>query len=144
MSDRDEETPELAEEVHGSDKGSPAKPGAQIFPDPEVGEQNLERVDLSEESDASPPSPSPAPVEVQDYDPAEDREKVRGRIAQTLVWLLVGVVGVSVLAGIWLASKAEGGNIETLKMVLELVLTPLVGLVGAVTGFYFGAKAGKD
>lgn len=33
--------------------------------------------------------------------------------------------------------------VVTLKDVLDTVLTPLVGLVGAVTGFYFGDSKSK-
>jgi hypothetical protein len=31
-------------------------------------------------------------------------------------------------------------NVEALKSVLTLIFAPVVGLVGAVTGFYFGEK----
>jgi hypothetical protein len=31
---------------------------------------------------------------------------------------------------------------EAIKLVLDTGLTAIVGLVGAVTGFYFGAKSG--
>lgn len=95
-----------------------------------------EVVDLSEEE--APPSTSTP--EMATYDPAEDRERVRGRIAQILVWLLVGIVVVSLGAGIGLGLRVEEG-IESLKLVLELVLTPIIGLVGAVTGFYFGERS---
>lgn len=95
-----------------------------------------EIVDLSgEDAPQATPSPPLAP-----YDPAEDRERVRGRIAQILVWLLVGIVVVSLGAGVWLGLRTEEG-IDSLKLVLELVLTPIIGLVGAVTGFYFGEKS---
>jgi hypothetical protein len=99
---------------------------------------SAEVVDLSEEE--APPSTSS--LEVATYDPAQDRERVRGRIAQILVWLLVGIVVVSLGAGVWLGLKTEEG-IESLKLVLELVLTPIIGLVGAVTGFYFGEKSAR-
>ncbi len=33
-----------------------------------------------------------------------------------------------------------GVDIEKTKDTLELILSPVVGLVGAVTGFYFGEK----
>lgn len=99
-----------------------------------------ELVDLSAEE--VPPEGRESPVAVAPYDPAEDRERVRGRIAQTLVWLLVSIAGLSLIVGAWLALRTENG-IEALKIVLELILTPIVGLVGAVTGFYFGEKSGR-
>ena len=33
-------------------------------------------------------------------------------------------------------------ELASLRVLVELVLTPLVGLVGTVTGFYFGEKIG--
>jgi len=141
MSERDEEIPDGGEEAKRPDEDSP-ETGSEATGDQGLGEKGLESVDLSGENEEPPSSQGPGPVDLRDYDPAEDREKVRGRIAQTLVWLLVGVVGASLLAGIWLSASPEG-KIETLKVVLELVLTPLVGLVGAVTGFYFGEKSAK-
>ena len=32
-------------------------------------------------------------------------------------------------------------NIDALKALLEIIFAPIVGLVGAVTGFYFGEKS---
>jgi hypothetical protein len=74
------------------------------------------------------------------YDPAKDRESVRGRMAMTLIWLLVGVIGASLLT-VWVVRPEDG--VEDLVEVLKLVFGPLVGLVGAVTGFYFGEKSGS-
>lgn len=71
-----------------------------------------------------------------DYDPAQDREKVRGRIALILVFLLLGIVAVSFVA-IWF----KMAPLTDVKGILELVLAPVVGLVGAVTGFYYGEKS---
>lgn len=37
---------------------------------------------------------------------------------------------------------ADGAlELTALRVLVELILTPLVGLVGAVTGFYFGEKS---
>jgi hypothetical protein len=32
-------------------------------------------------------------------------------------------------------------KVDNLKIVLEIILSPITGLVGAVTGFYFGEKS---
>lgn len=85
------------------------------------------------------------------YDPAQDRETTRGSIALKLVWTLVGVIGGAMLMALvttgicsWKnACTVETANLSALKVILEVVLTPLIGLVGAVTGFYFGEKSGK-
>jgi hypothetical protein len=84
------------------------------------------------------------------YDPAPDRENIRGTIARTLVWTLVGVIAAVILTGLATvvachakdACSTETIELKTIRAVIELVLTPLIGLVGAVTGFYFGEKSG--
>jgi hypothetical protein len=89
-----------------------------------------------------------APVE-EPYDPAPARENVRGMIALLLVCTLVAVIGLVMLVGIVTAYNcnpkdactAETTELKSIRSVIELVLTPLVGLVGAVTGFYFGEKS---
>jgi hypothetical protein len=88
------------------------------------------------------------------YDPAVDRETIRGTIALSLVLTLVVVIGAVVLAGLVTiyschtkdACTAETVDIKTLRAVVEIVMPPLIGLVGAVTGFHFGEKsaAGKS
>ncbi len=70
------------------------------------------------------------------YDPAPEREGIRGKLAIFLLLLLMGVVLVS-FASLWFLNK-EG--FENLKALLELLLAPIVALVGTVTGFYFGEK----
>jgi hypothetical protein len=70
------------------------------------------------------------------------------------VWTLVGIVAEALLTGLVTAVRCSAlwathacsdatNNLVALKTVLETLLTPLVGLVGAVTGFYFGDKSGK-
>ena len=92
-----------------------------------------------------------APVNEVSYDPAQDRENIRGNIAMRLVWTLVALVGGSFLlaaASIALCSgtacNASTASLEPVKAVVQLLLTPVVGLVGAVTGFYFGEQSGRD
>lgn len=99
------------------------------------------------------PAPAPPPPEDEgQYDPSKDRELIRGQIALILTWCLVGVVGVATLAGLLTAvvcmshgaqCSAPTMELKTIGTLATIVLTPLVGLVGAVTGFYFGEKAGR-
>lgn len=86
------------------------------------------------------------------YDPTRDREEARGKIALALVWTLIGVVAFGALVAVitmWNcvgatpACSAETYRLDPIRAVFELLLTPLVGLVGAVTGFYFGEKSGQ-
>lgn len=81
-------------------------------------------------------------------------EKKRGEIATWLVLTLVAVVGVAALGGLWavflsgcnddVSCKAVTTRVENLKIIVEIVLTPLIGIVGAVVGFYFGGKAAEN
>lgn len=92
-----------------------------------------------------------APVE-EPYDPAHERENVRGKIALLLVWTMVIVIGLVMLVGIVTAydchlkdaCSPDATDLKSIRSVIELVLTPLIGLVGAVTGFYFGEKSSND
>lgn len=105
-------------------------------------------------------APAPPSVEIRaekidfqpkPYDPTRDRETIRGRIALWLVWTLVGLIAATfvfaaatVLICGSASCNAQTKDLEAVKVVVQLLLTPLVGLVGAVAGFYFGEKSGKD
>lgn len=82
--------------------------------------------------------PGIVPFVKERYDPAADREKKRGRIALTLVYLLCAVVLASFSYAFY-----RPADIDALKALLEIVFAPVVGLVGAATGFYFGEKAAR-
>jgi len=85
------------------------------------------------------------------YDPAQDREKVRGQVALVLTWCLVGIVTAMTTAGlattVWCLHGGDCTDatleLKAIASLATMVLTPLVGLVGAVTGFYFGEKAAR-
>ncbi len=70
------------------------------------------------------------------YDPARDREKVRGRIAVGLTALF----GILVLV---LLGATIGGSLtlDDLAKLAGVLLSPVSGLLGAVTGFYYGAQS---
>jgi hypothetical protein len=73
------------------------------------------------------------------YDPAPEREQKRGLIALVLVFSLCGII---VLAFAFVfVMPGSSANIDALKSLLEIIFAPIVGLVGAVTGFYFGEKS---
>jgi hypothetical protein len=100
---------------------------------------------------SAPATPPPPPKEAGLYDPTRDREQVRGQVALILTWCLVGVVAVLAVAGLVTSVVCMSGvactpttiELKTIGVLATIVLTPLVGLVGAVTGFYFGEKAGR-
>jgi hypothetical protein len=101
-------------------------------------------------STTSPGDTVKPPTEVP-YDPAPDRENVRALIALLLLGSLVAVIILVVLAGIFTAYSChvkdactpETADLKSIRAIIELVLTPLIGLVGAVTGFYFGSGSAK-
>lgn len=95
----------------------------------------------------------PAPIRDEPYDPSKDRESVRGQIALNLVWTFMGIVGLIGLVALvtqvacsqaGVACPATTTNLEPMKALGELIITPLVGLVGAVSGFYFGEKSASN
>jgi uncharacterized protein YukE len=75
--------------------------------------------------------------------PSEDteqyREKMRGRLAVRLVWALLAVI-VGTFAYLWLSNLSPSELNTVVPMVGTTLLTPLVGLIGAVMGFYYGGQ----
>lgn len=104
----------------------------------------LSGLDLTQIEPKPPSAPQPRPA-LAPYDPTPDREVKRGQIALLLVGTLVGLVGfafvifivVEVIIANWPDAKV---NIDHIRVFVEMLLTPMVGLVGAVAGFYFGEK----
>lgn len=97
----------------------------------------------------APDKTSGSPSEIKPYDPAQDQETVRGVIAIGLLVALGIVILFLLVAGSWLAVLCYRGtscmsateSLGILTNIANIVFTPLVGLVGSVTGFYFGSKA---
>ncbi len=86
------------------------------------------------------PEQSPAALalpETPKYDPSADREKLRGKIALSLIWILGFIVASMIIFSFFHPSNATDAE----KSLLDELLAPVVGLVGAVTGFYFGEKS---
>jgi hypothetical protein len=71
---------------------------------------------------------------VEPYDPSRDRERYRGLVAGVLLGVLAFTVGAAFVS-FWF-NWASQDEIEGL---MTIVFAPVVGLVGAATGFYFGA-----
>jgi hypothetical protein len=75
-------------------------------------------------------------IEVVPYDPMKARENVRGWIALSLIGLLAGTILVSFIL-LWIHPERS----KELHDLLALIFGPLVALVGAATGYYFGSQA---
>ena len=87
---------------------------------------------------AYPPRPTPA------EETERGRERTRGRIAYLLIGTLAAIVVATFLYIIWLSAGFGQLTTEDLINVMQGVATtllaPLVGLIGAVIGFYFGGQ----
>ena len=70
------------------------------------------------------------------YDPRPQEDSARRRIAYILLGLLA-IVLIWALGSITLWPGSE----EKIVKVLQIVLGPIIALVSAATGFYFGSKA---
>ena len=71
-----------------------------------------------------------------EYDPQERMDTVRSQLTFCLVGLLaLVIVGAFVLV---MTKKQTGLEFTDIRMIIELLTTPIVALVGAAVGFYFG------
>lgn len=120
----------------------------------EIADQRATPVDLrtlgGPEAQPADDQAPPRPPETAPYDPGRDRETTRGRIALNLVRTLIGLVAATFGLAIVLTWVCNGPacsdpakNMELVRTLVQLLLTPIVGLVGAVIGFYFGAHSTK-
>ena len=87
----------------------------------------------------SPRTPLAEERQSQEFEREIVREKQRGRLAIVLMFILLAVVLVS-LWYVLTASSPSGAQIANITGVISSLLLPLVGLLGVVTGFYYGAQ----
>jgi hypothetical protein len=76
----------------------------------------------------------------EDWSLQRAREGMRGLLAGWLLAILTIIVAAA-LADISYAFFSGRMSTADLRAILELLVTPIVGLVGAATGFYFGSQA---
>jgi flagellar basal body-associated protein FliL len=85
-----------------------------------------------------------AQAQEQQQQPEREREQTRRRIAYVLIGTLVIVVLASFVYIIWLSLRADELTLDALISVIQTIgttlLAPLVGLIGAVVGFYYGGQ----
>jgi len=73
------------------------------------------------------------------------RERARGRIAFWIIGALITIVVLSYAVFTLLIFRNPTVSFAELKDLTEVPVAPVIGIVGAVTGFYFGEKhAGRD
>lgn len=103
-------------------------------------------INVSTDIRPAPPTALPGATDLPDdrglaarqerpYHPERERERIRG-------WLAVGLAGMIpvVLLISWGAFMLGGNSVEEVSDMLQATLAPLIGLVGAATGFYFGDR----
>lgn len=84
-------------------------------------------------------APSLTAVPLKRFDPDEFRDQARKKITYWLLFLLT-LLFVGAFATLFLLEDKV--TFDHLKGLLEILLGPLVALVSAATGFYFGAQSG--
>ena len=85
------------------------------------------------------PGESPFGLETPDekYNPEQSRDKARATITYWLLGLLT-LLFAAAFAAFFASSERSFAN---LKVLLDMLISPLIVLVSAATGFYFGANA---
>jgi hypothetical protein len=117
-------------EVEMADPNQNSTPGAQGLTG------NDGALDLSDEkSDAVADD-----VEIKPYDSRPQEDGARRNIAYALIALLFFVV-VWALAAVTFG--CAGTNQENITKLVQMLLSPIVALVSAATGFYYGSKTVK-
>lgn len=66
-------------------------------------------------------------------------DRIRGKIAERLIWMLAAVILLA-FATFWRAAPTPAPS--ELQDFLAVLFGPLVALVSAAVGYYFGGKAG--
>lgn len=105
-------------------------------PGEEPGEPSASDYDFTAEPDVSPP-----PIASLGDKVALKRERMRGWVAGALIALLVSLEAALLVVAV---IKVRPFNSDFFALLLTGLLTPVVTLVGAVLGFYFGEKAAKE
>lgn len=73
--------------------------------------------------------------------PPSHADSVREKLATRLVAILAGAILTAVAVGSTLAVTLD--SLEPLTLLVSAVVTPVVGVVGPVIGFYFGQRSNE-
>jgi hypothetical protein len=93
----------------------------------------LADLDLTTEAQVAASAGTAPALAITPYDPSQDRERLRGKLAGWLLALLA-VIAIGAVAAL-IFSQIDSVK---LKDILTGVFTPLLGVFGTITGFYFG------
>lgn len=79
-------------------------------------------------------------IEEMPYDSRPQEDTARRVIAYVLLGMLAGVLLFSFVSLIIAQVTQNKDDIDSLTKVLQIILSPLIALVSAATGFYYGSK----
>jgi hypothetical protein len=79
------------------------------------------------------------PTAGEAWNPGKHLATSRRFIAHWLLAMLSGLLAVS-----WVSLLLQLAAFEDVQALMTIVFAPLIGLVGAATGFYFGEKSSED
>jgi hypothetical protein len=117
------------------DVDDPSKPKAGLgVDDTHAPDSSSEGLDYSGE-ETNPTQSIPAPQAVGQYDPRPHEDGARRTIAYILIGLLCGVI-----AAIFILLSFGSIAVSEIKE-FGFILGPVVTLVSAATGFYYGTKS---
>lgn len=109
--------------------------GVEDLDDSSSTEGTADQVDLDSDDDTA--DAAQVSPQLADYNPEPVRDKLRGQIALYLIVLLAAIVVAS-----FLHLYAAPWHSEKLVTILQILFGPITTLVGAATGYYFGANSG--
>jgi hypothetical protein len=125
-----ESPPTIAPTSAGFQPADHPAPSPQREPEPAVDATLVPGVATFELKQFSPSS--------EKYNPEQSRDKARANITY---WLLILLTVLFLGAFAAFFSIREAATFANLKTLLEMLITPLIVLVSAATGFYFGANS---
>jgi hypothetical protein len=116
-------------------------PGAQGAPDPQA-------LDLTNEQDLSSLSVLNAGISAGSGvsaigAPTLQKNKWDDAARVILAFILVGLLAFVVILTCIYAVTGNAKQEATIESYLKIVLSPIIGIVGSVVGFYFGAKSSQ-
>lgn len=109
-------------------------------PSPQVPDEYLDVLD------ASNPTPASLNATIVTFDSKRHHDQARSTIAFWLLGLLT-VLLIATAAGfaaLFFVKEKTGPTFDQFKSLVELILTPLLTLVSAATGFYFGSQKNES
>jgi hypothetical protein len=129
---------DLTQEPVPADSDADQPPTLEPYDAGANGTDAPEELDLTDET-VPASTEADKPPDAKPYDLVKERESMRGRVAGALLVILAFIV-IGAFFSLWFNWAKE----EELKTVLTILFGPVIGLVGAATGFYFGSDVARS